>query len=94
MGIARASLGVTTTGATLLGPGYVRHGGEGPIYLSSQDRLDPIALLFAQAGFSDIDIGPVRPKKRLSWRLGHAVFGDLVIKGFLVTARNPLVPGG
>ncbi len=50
--------------------------------------------LFAQAGFTDIEIGPVRPKKRLSWRLGRAIFGDLVIKGFLVTARNPGDPGG
>lgn len=43
--------------------------------------------LFTQAGFSDIEIGPVRPKKRLSWRIGRALFGDLVIKVFLVTAR-------
>lgn len=50
--------------------------------------------LFAQAGFSDIEIGPVRPKKRLSWRIGRALFGDLVIKGFLVTARNPSKPDG
>ena len=43
--------------------------------------------LFTQAGFSDIEIGPVRPKKRLSWRIGRALLGDLVIKVFLVTAR-------
>lgn len=49
--------------------------------------------LFAQAGYSDIEIGPVRPKKRLSWRIGRAIFGDLVIKGFLVTAHNPPGPG-
>lgn len=45
--------------------------------------------LFAQAGFQDILIGPVRPKKRLSWRIGKALLGDLAIKGFLVTARLP-----
>lgn len=45
--------------------------------------------LFAQAGFKDIVIGPVRPKKKLSWRIGKALLGDLVIKGFLVTARLP-----
>ena len=45
--------------------------------------------LFAKAGFTDIVIGPVRPKKKLSWRLGKALLGDLVIKGFLVTARLP-----
>ena len=45
--------------------------------------------LFAQAGFTNIRIGPVRPKRRLSWRLGYAAFGDLAIKGFLVTATKP-----
>jgi predicted TPR repeat methyltransferase len=45
--------------------------------------------LFDQAGFRDILIGPVRPKKKLSWRIGKALLGDLVIKGFLVTARLP-----
>lgn len=45
--------------------------------------------LFAQAGFRDIVIGPVRPKKKLGWRIGKALLGDLVIKGFLVTARLP-----
>lgn len=45
--------------------------------------------LFAQAGFTEIRIGPVRPKKKLSWRIGKALLGDLVIKGFLVTARLP-----
>ncbi len=50
--------------------------------------------LFAQAGFADIEIGPVRPKKRLSWHIGRALLGDLVIKGFLVTARNPSGPDG
>lgn len=45
--------------------------------------------LFAGAGFTDIRIGPVRPKKKLSWRIGKALLGDLVIKGFLITARLP-----
>ena len=45
--------------------------------------------LFAGAGFTDIRIGPVRPKKRLSWRIGKALLGDLVIKGFLISARLP-----
>lgn len=44
--------------------------------------------LFAGAGFTDISINPVRPKTRLSWRIGRALLGDLVIKGFLVTARK------
>ncbi len=50
-------------------------------------RKDVYAM-FANAGYRDISIGPVRPKKRLSWKLGHALLGDLVIKGFLVRARK------
>lgn len=46
-----------------------------------------IEELFRAAGYSDIRIGPVRPKKALIKRVGRALFGDLVIKGFLVTAR-------
>lgn len=55
-------------------------------------RKDVYAM-FAGAGFSDIRIGPVRPKKRLSWKLGRALLGDLVIKGFLVRARKPAAAG-
>jgi 2-dehydropantoate 2-reductase len=47
----RAALGVTTTGATLLGPGVVRHGGDGPITLGPHVRIDPLADLLGQAGF-------------------------------------------
>jgi 2-polyprenyl-3-methyl-5-hydroxy-6-metoxy-1,4-benzoquinol methylase len=46
-----------------------------------------IALMFREAGFTDIRIGPVRPKKKLIKRVGRALLGDLVVKGFLVTAR-------
>ncbi len=45
-----------------------------------------VELLFAGAGFNDISIQPVRPKKNLSKRLMRGLFGDLVIKGFLVTS--------
>lgn len=48
-----------------------------------------IELMFTDAGYEDIEIGPVRPKKALIKRAGRAIFGDLVIKGFLVTARTP-----
>ena len=51
--------------------------------------LEYAARSLAVHGFTDIVIGPVRPKKKLSWRLGKALLGDLVIKGFLVTARLP-----
>ena len=48
-----------------------------------------VEAMFRQAGFEHIQIGPVRPKKSLIKRAGRALFGDLVIKGFLVTARAP-----
>lgn len=44
--------------------------------------------MFSRSGYSDIQINPVRPKKKLSWRIGKALFGDLIIKVFLVTARK------
>lgn len=60
LGAERAGLGVTTTGATLLGPGRVRPGGEGVISLGAHPRLGPLANLLEQAGFhieitSDLD---------------------------------------
>jgi len=45
-----------------------------------------VHALFASTGYSDILIGPVRPKKKLSYRMGKILFGDLLTKGFLVTA--------
>ncbi len=44
--------------------------------------------LFANTGYSDISIGPVRPKKKLSYKIGKFLFGDLLTKGFLIVARN------
>ncbi|MBT8141033.1 MAG: class I SAM-dependent methyltransferase [Gammaproteobacteria bacterium] len=44
--------------------------------------------LFATTGYTDIKIGPVRPKKKLSYKLGKILFGDLLTKGFLVTATK------
>lgn len=44
--------------------------------------------LFVRSGYSDVQIGPVRPKKRLSSRIGKALLGDLAIKVFLVTAHK------
>jgi 2-dehydropantoate 2-reductase len=51
LGAERAALGVTTTGATLLGPGLVRVGGTGPTYIGHHPRLEPYVPLFRQAGF-------------------------------------------
>jgi 2-dehydropantoate 2-reductase len=51
LGADRVSLGVTTTGATLVGPGLVRHGGTGPTYISADPRLDLLVASLEQAGF-------------------------------------------
>lgn len=51
LGAGRVALGVTTAGGTLLGPGRVRPGGEGPISLGAHPRLEPLAALLRQAGF-------------------------------------------
>ena len=52
LGASRAALGVTTTGATLLGPGHVRTAGEGVTHLASHPRLGPVADLLRRAGFA------------------------------------------
>jgi len=51
LGAERAALGVTTMGATLVGPGHVRLGGTGPTYLAHHPRLEPYLDLLRQAGF-------------------------------------------
>ncbi len=51
LGAPRVALGVTTTGATLVGPGCVRPGGEGIISLGAHPRLEPLPSLLQPAGF-------------------------------------------
>jgi 2-dehydropantoate 2-reductase len=55
LGDERAALGVTTTGATLLGPGRVRPGGAGPTHLAPHPGLTPMVDLLRQAGF-EVDL--------------------------------------
>lgn len=54
LGTARAWQGVTTHGATLLGPGRVRHAGSGPTHLDARpdlaERAEEVARLFQRAG--------------------------------------------
>lgn len=50
LGAARVAVGVITTGATLVGPGVVRWGGDGVISLGAQVSPE-FAELFVQAGF-------------------------------------------
>ena len=51
IGPERAALGVTTAGATLLGPGRVRPGGQGEIYLPKRGQLEELRSLFERADF-------------------------------------------
>jgi 2-dehydropantoate 2-reductase len=85
LGGERVALGVTTLGATLVGPGRVRPGGEGVLSLGANERLAPLANLLQRAGFS---VELVTEAEGLLW-------GKLVINA----AINPLtallrVPNG
>jgi 2-dehydropantoate 2-reductase len=51
LGRNRVTLGVTTIGATLLGPGRVRQGGEGVISINGHPRIAPISRMLSEAGF-------------------------------------------
>ena len=85
LGLPRVALGVTTTGATLLGPGLARAGGEGVISVEAHPRLEPLEVALTEAGFN---VQVVNDADALVW-------GKLVINA----AINPLtallrVPNG
>lgn len=85
LGAARVALGVTTTGATLLGPGLVKVGGEGVISLEQNQALGPLEAALRSSNFN---LQIVRDAKSLVW-------GKLIINA----AINPLtallqVPNG
>lgn len=82
---SRVALGVTTTGATLLGPGSARAGGEGTISIERHPALGPVEVALRSANF---DVNIVEDAQSLIW-------GKLVINA----AINPLtallrVPNG
>jgi len=76
LGPDRVSLGVTTTGATLLGPGLVKMGGEGVISLEQNQALGPFE---AALRLSNFNLHIVDDARSLIW-------GKLVINA----AINPL----
>jgi 2-dehydropantoate 2-reductase len=76
LGSARVALGATTTGATLLGPGLVRAGGEGVISIERHLAIGPIEDALKSARF---DVQLVHDAQSLVW-------GKLVINA----AINPL----
>lgn len=85
LGAERVVLGVTTTGATLLGPGQVRMYGEGVISLEAHPRSGEVSDLLQSAGMR-VDIVP---------DTNSLVWGKLVVN----SAINPLtallgVPNG
>ena len=51
LGTDRVLLGSTTTGATLLGPGLVKPGGEGKISVEAHTGLNPLRAALELAGF-------------------------------------------
>ena len=68
LGPRRVALGVTTDGATLLGPGHVRAGGRGITTFPEEERLAPLADLFRRAGF---EVETAADVEALAW--GKAV---------------------
>jgi 2-dehydropantoate 2-reductase len=85
LGSSRVAFGVTTTGATLLGPGRVKPGGEGTISLETHPLIGEFVRIFRRAGFAVEVTGDV---EALMW-------GKLVVN----SAINPLtallrVPNG
>jgi len=85
LGPERVALGITTTGATLLGPGLVKAGGEGVISLEQNQALGPLEAVLRSARFN---LQILEDAQSLIW-------GKLVIN----SAINPLtallqVPNG
>lgn len=73
VGVERALLGSTTQGATLLGPGRVRHAGAGPTHLATRPsiaaRVKEIQALFQSAGF----------ETHLADNVDNLVWGKLIV---------------
>lgn len=76
LGLDRVALGSTTTGATLLGPGLVKAGGEGVVSLEQNQALGPMEEALRSAEFN---IQWVEDAQSLIW-------GKLVVNA----AINPL----
>lgn len=66
LGEDRVAAGVTTQGATVIGPGRVREGGRGPIYVAEHPRLAPLAELLRAAEF-EVHFSPASNLQSLLW---------------------------
>ncbi len=60
LGISRVALGTSTTGATLLGPGLVRAGGEGLLSLERHPKIAAAAAALKSAHFKVRMVGDAR----------------------------------
>ena len=76
LGLDRVALGTTTSGATLLGPGLVRAGGEGILSIERHPAIGPLEDALRSAGFN---FQLVEDARSLIW-------GKLVVNA----AINPL----
>jgi 2-dehydropantoate 2-reductase len=76
LGANRVLLGSTTTGATLLGPGLVKPGGEGKVSIEAHTGLSPLREALESAGF----------KVEIVQNASSLVWSKLVIN----SAINPL----
>jgi 2-dehydropantoate 2-reductase len=76
LGLARVAQGVTTMGATLVAPAFVRPGGDGPVAFEFHPQLHPLEEMFKRSGFelSVVD------------NLNSLIWGKLVVS----SAINPL----
>ncbi|MHB1006889.1 MAG: ketopantoate reductase family protein [Chloroflexota bacterium] len=73
LGPERVWQGVTSHGATMLGPGRIRHAGAGPTYLELRPEIAAVAEEFAALlGQAEFDV-------RLSGDLNSLIWGKLVI---------------
>lgn len=64
LGRQRVALGSTTTGATLLGPGLAKAGGEGVVSLQAHERLEPLQQALVAAGFQ---VEVIQDARTLIW---------------------------
>ena len=76
LGAERVALGITTGGATLMGPGQVIAGGEGKISIVKHERIAPLAGMLTSAGF----------KIEMTDKVDSLVWGKLIVNA----AINPL----
>jgi 2-dehydropantoate 2-reductase len=64
LGAERVVRGITTLGATLLGPGKARSGGDGPVTLEMNPRVEPFLSMLRGAG---LDVHVVEDAAALIW---------------------------